>query len=262
MAVFADYKSLAKQGFVQVRKPSGEYVKNTIAQEHAGSRTGGLFLRLSQEQQRKLFDAFLEFAQPNSGDTMLDVGLASSTRLMAQGYFSKWAEPPLRSRIGVHNIHPFTGIDGSGHALAQAEELPTAKLPFSDGEFDWVCCSGVIEHAGNPGQQFQVVRELARVAHKGVFLATPNRRHPVDFHSALPFVHWLPDAWRRRVLNWSGKNADSLEPRPNLLLAESLYRFAGMLPEKLEYEVGHKRVFGLKAHFFLMLSKNPATAGS
>jgi len=237
-------------------------VKNTIAQEHAGVRAGGLFLRLSQAQQRKLFDAFLEFAQPKSGDTMLDVGLASSTRRMGQGNFSKWAEPPLRSRICVHCIQPFTGLDGSGSALAQAPELPSMQLPFADGEFDWVCCSGVIEHACNPGQQFQLVHELARVARKGAFMATPNRRHPIDFHSALPFMHWLPDAWRRRVLNWSGKSAESLEPRPNLLLAESLYRFAGLLPEKPEYEVGHKRVFGLKAHFFLMLSKDPATAGA
>ena len=151
----------------------------------------------------------------------------------------------LRSRMTPHRIQ------------LSSESI---HLPFAGGEFDWACCNGVIEHAGDSGRQFQLVRELARVVRKGVFVATPNRRHPVDFTTALPFAHWLPDVWRQRILNRKGKNGQALQPRPNLLRAEALYRYAAMLPEKPKHDVGHKRVFGIKSNFFLMITKDPPMA--
>jgi hypothetical protein len=45
-----------------------------------------------------------------------------------------------------------------------------------------------------------------------VFVTTPNRLFPVDPHSLLPFVHWLPDGeLRRRILRARGFD-DVLDP--------------------------------------------------
>jgi hypothetical protein len=35
------------------------------------------------------------------------------------------------------------------------------------------------------------VHELCRVAPK-VFVSTPNRRFPLEVHTLMPFLHWLP----------------------------------------------------------------------
>ena len=38
-----------------------------------------------------------------------------------------------------------------------------------------------------------------------VFITTPNRRFPVEVHTRLPFVHWLPDRTAHRVYRAVGK---------------------------------------------------------
>jgi hypothetical protein len=61
--------------------------------------------------------------------------------------------------------------------------------------------------AGGRDGQRAFVHELCRVA-KRVYVTTPNRWFPIEVHTLLPFVHWLPAAPRRRVLRYE----DVLEP--------------------------------------------------
>jgi hypothetical protein len=48
------------------------------------------------------------------------------------------------------------------------------------------------------------VSEALRVG-RAVFLTTPNRRFPVEVHTRLPLVHWLPDQASGRVYRALGK---------------------------------------------------------
>jgi hypothetical protein len=86
------------------------------------------------------------------------------------------------------------------------------ELPFVDGQFDLGFSNAVVEHvAGGRAGQRRFVSELCRVAER-VFVTTPNRLFPIDPHSLLPFVHWLPDGHlRRRALRARGFD-DILKP--------------------------------------------------
>jgi hypothetical protein len=44
---------------------------------------------------------------------------------------------------------------------------------------------------GRRAEQVAFVQELCRVADR-VFVTTPNRWFPVEVHTLLPLVHWLP----------------------------------------------------------------------
>jgi hypothetical protein len=81
-------------------------------------------------------------------------------------------------------------------------------LPFSDGEFDLGFSNAVVEHidGGRSGQQ-RFVHELCRVS-TSVFVTTPNRWFPLEVHTLLPFVHWLPAGARQRVIPFD----DVLDP--------------------------------------------------
>jgi ubiquinone/menaquinone biosynthesis C-methylase UbiE len=52
------------------------------------------------------------------------------------------------------------------------EQGPGGQLPFADNEFDAVCELGVLHHVGDPDS---IVREMARVARRAVFLSDENR---------------------------------------------------------------------------------------
>jgi SAM-dependent methyltransferase len=77
-------------------------------------------------------------------------------------------------------------------------------LPFADCEFDIVFSNAVIEHVGDRSRQRLFVSEALRVGRR-VFLTTPNRRFPIEVHTRLPLVHWLPDRVSHRAYRATGR---------------------------------------------------------
>ena len=77
--------------------------------------------------------------------------------------------------------------------------------------------SAVLEHVGSAGEQVKFLAELYRVARKGLFVTTPNRWFPVEFHTVLPLLHWLPPPRFRALLRRLGHRELCLEENLNLL---------------------------------------------
>ena len=100
------------------------------------------------------------------------------------------------------------------------------KLPFADGSFDYVHSSAVLEHVGSFDNQVAFIAEMWRVARKGIFATTPNRWFPVEFHTVLPLVDWLPKPAFRALLRAIGKGFFADENNLNLMSAGSLARAA------------------------------------
>ena len=72
-------------------------------------------------------------------------------------------------------------------------------LPFADRSFDYVVSNAVIEHVGGPAGARSMLREAARVARQGWIHTTPNRRFPMETHTGVPLLHWLPTDLRERA---------------------------------------------------------------
>jgi len=77
-------------------------------------------------------------------------------------------------------------------------------LPFGDASFDVVHSNAVIEHVGARERQEAFVREALRVGRR-VFVTTPNRWFPVEVHTRLPLVHWLPEPLAGRAYDLARK---------------------------------------------------------
>jgi hypothetical protein len=225
-------------------------LKNVINADSRIVPARGFVSKLRSSQRRRLLDAFAGFRKDAADDSILDVGMMPIPLFDTKEYLSAWTAPKYRSRITSYKI----ASPGSA-AWRFRPQHDGFRLPFTDGQFDWVFCGETIEHAGSYEKQYALVKELTRVARKGVFVTTSNRRHPIEFNTALPFIHWLPDAWWRRILMWSGKGGWASDSVLNLLDSRTLYKIAGELPGQPENDVGHKRVLGFKAHFFLMIKK-------
>jgi len=94
-------------------------------------------------------------------------------------------------------------------------EADLRSIPVPDGYFDAGICNAVVEHAGSRSDQQALVREVCRVC-RNVLFTTPNKRFPLELHTFLPIVHWLPDPAFRRSLRWLGMDyfaeLDNLNP--------------------------------------------------
>jgi hypothetical protein len=78
-------------------------------------------------------------------------------------------------------------------------------LPFRSGSFDYVVSNAVIEHLGGRAGAAQLIAESRRVARRGWFHMTPNRRFPVEVHTGLPLFHWLPTRLREPIFAKLGR---------------------------------------------------------
>ena len=156
-------------------------------------------------------------------DRVLDIGATSDRGYDHSNYFEAWY--PYKANIVAAGISDaaFLEHEHPGLKFVQADGR---SLPFADGSFDWVHSSAVLEHVGNAARQTDFVREMWRVSRKGIFLTTPDIRFPVEFHTVLPLIHWLPPALFRRALSKVGKGFYAREENLNLLSRGRLSRIA------------------------------------
>lgn len=105
------------------------------------------------------------------------------------------------------------------------------RLPFDDEAVDWVACYELLETCVSFERQVRLLRELLRIARKGVFVSTVNRWHPLS-------------GWLRPP------------PHSGLLDAMKIKTMVDVLPGHPPWRLGHVRVMGLKSHYFLMIWKD------
>jgi hypothetical protein len=85
------------------------------------------------------------------------------------------------------------------------------------------------------------VAELVRTCRR-VMIATPNAAFPIDPHTLLPFVHWLPRRLRHPLLRATGKSEWASEEALNPLAASALRH---LFPPGVPVRIERQRVLGL-----------------
>jgi len=166
-----------------------------------------------------MYDKLIATLAPESTQTILDVGVTRNESYALDNYLE--ALHPWKERITAVGIEDGSHLERLYPGLRFMRVDP-GPLPFPDKSFDIVHASAVIEHVGNRRRQAEFLAELWRVARRGIFVTTPNRRFPVEFHTVLPLVHWLPPAIFRAVLAALGKDFYAREENLNLLSTRSL----------------------------------------
>jgi SAM-dependent methyltransferase len=223
-------------------------VTENNSSEYIGPKLGGFATKLSWYARQKMFDLLMALANPSGDTTVLDVGVTSDRREDCN-FFEKLYPYP----------HKITAV-GMEDAAFLEEEYPGLKyvrsdgssLPFPDKSFDLVVSFAVIEHVGNRTQQKAFIRELCRVG-KTCCITTPNRWYPVEFHTAVPVIHWFPPSWFRALLRLLGKNFFAQEENLNLLSEKDVLK---MLPADAQVSTRHFRLLGLISNL-LFYVKNP-----
>ena len=146
-------------------------------------------VKIAAHQRRKMFARFLADFGASADDTVLDVGATSERTYEASNYLEAWY--PHKDKVTALGLDDASFLPTlyPGMRFVQADAL---ALPFADAAFDIVHAAAVIEHVGAFERQSGLLRECSRVARRAVFVTTPNRWFPIEFHTVLPVVHWLP----------------------------------------------------------------------
>ena len=166
----------------------------------------GLADQISLRSRRQKFRLFMETMAPTEATTVLDVGVddvafGAPSGCRTLNFFEELYPWPERvTALGVHEGTHFR----ESYPEATYVQGDALALPFEDDAFDVTFSNAVIEHVGGRAEQRRFVAEALRVSRRA-FVTTPNRWFPVEVHTRLPLVHWLPDSVSHRAYDLARK---------------------------------------------------------
>jgi ubiquinone/menaquinone biosynthesis C-methylase UbiE len=186
-------------------KPNAQY-------NLAGSNS--LAAQLGATTRKKMFQDFMERFSPSPDEAILDIGATSDRTYAASNYFEDLY--PYKDKVTASGVDDASFLETQypGMKFVFADAL---NLPFEDNSFDLVHSSAVLEHVGSLENQKRMIVECLRVARRGICLTTPNRWFPVDFHTQLPLIHWLPKPTGRALFKKLGYEFFAQEENLNLM---------------------------------------------
>ena len=96
---------------------------------------------------------------------------------------------------------------------------------------------------------------IVNLSKKYFIIITPNRFHPFEFHTKIPFIHWLPKKLYRGILNLIGFSFFAQEKNLNLL-SEYDFRLIMKKLDQIDYNIKNIKFFLIKSNLILIGKKN------
>ena len=84
-------------------------------------------------------------------------------------------------------------------------------------------------------------------------ITTPNKNHPIETHTGVPLLHYLPAWFYRRIYRLLGKGMYASEETLNLLSSKTM---AMLLDQKRTFTMNYVWWFGFKSNIILKIIKN------
>jgi hypothetical protein len=201
-----------------------------------------------------MYDAFIAALRPSPTSTIVDIGVTPDQTTEDSNFLEKWYPHP--ERITATSIEDASYLE-SAHPGLTFIRTSADRLPFRDGEFDIAFCSAVMEHVGDRAHQRHFLDELLRVS-KQYFITTPDRWFPVELHTFLPVIHWLPQRQHQRALRALRLTSWAKTENLNLLGERDL---RALFPAGVDPTVGGPRLLGMRSNLLVFGDSTGAGRG-
>lgn len=180
--------------------------------------------KVSGWNRKRKWDLFLKEIQPTAQTTVLDLGFSEEEFSDTDNFLEKhypYTEQITALCLETPEAYLHNRFDSQFQVPEEAillkskqcsQRYPQLKVvtydgkifPFADKSFDVCWSNAVLEHVGGEEQQILFLKEIHRVA-KVAFITTPNRYFPIEVHTRIPLLHFLPKKIFDRFLHWIGK---------------------------------------------------------
>lgn len=208
-------------------------------------------VKIGTRMRHRMYREFIQQLGIHAGETLIDVGATSDQNYAYSNFIEAWY--PHKDKITA------VGVDDAGFLEAMYPGLRFVRasglaLPFPENHFDCAFSNAVIEHVGNRANQGLFLQELYRVARRGVCVTTPNRWFPVEFHTVLPVVHWLPRPLFSAAMRATGNAFFAEEEHLNLLGRTDIERLCQEV-KPARFEILGQRLGGWVSNWMIFLWK-------
>jgi predicted SAM-dependent methyltransferase len=177
-----------------------------------------IFKNILYKNREKIYKIFQKNIYLNKSYTLIDIGtspiLEESENMILKKY--KW-----KDRITCLS-NQNCSILKKKYKNTQFLNGDAKEMRFKNNKFDIVHCSATIEHLGSSRDQLKGLKEMYRISKKYLFITTPNRFFPIEMHTKLPFLHFLPKKIFRKIIKFLGDDFFCYEKNLNLLSTKDM----------------------------------------
>jgi hypothetical protein len=150
----------------------------------------------------KQYMIFCNELRPNRNSNILDIGMTPNEELVDSNFFEK--KYPFPNKLTAASVEDCTCVIKKYPKIKFKKIKPNNKLPYKDNQFDILVSWATLEHVGTRKHQEFFISECIRVAKK-VFITTPNKDFPLEFHTDFLFLHYLPHQQFSNICSFFGK---------------------------------------------------------
>jgi hypothetical protein len=203
----------------------------------------------SLRARKRMYKKLVSLLNFNENRRIIDVGVTPDEALFESNFFERYY--PHRGQITATSIEDASNIEKAFPGV-RFVQTHGDRLPFEEDTFDIAVSFAVLEHVGTRERQRSFISEMLRVA-PIAFITTPDRAFPVELHTFLPVLHWLPQKMHQRALTLLGHRFWARTENLNLLYSKELVSIARSLGAEVEL---HKhKTFGLSSNLLLVLRR-------
>jgi hypothetical protein len=221
---------------------------------NAQSPLRGLASRIALHARRGIYARFVALAGTEPGRRLLDLGVTPDTSLPDSNFLERWY--PYCADITMASVEDCTTLEAVFPGTTFVRIQPGQALPFPEACFEVGFCSAVLEHVGGAAQQRFLIQELLRTC-RSVFLTTPDRAFPIEVHTFLPVLHWLPKPLHRQLLGWLGLSFWAAEANLNLLsrceLAQLVAAALRATDRAAPWSISYYKLLGFSSNLILWI---------
>ena len=149
-----------------------------------------LMERSREKKLKEVLSLIGSFEDPS----ILDVGPADEEYSPLDNYFEK--KYPNQGHITVLSLRPLRKFP-KRYPEIKAVSYKGGRFPFVSKQFSIAISNAVIEHVGGYEAQLTFVNEMIRVGQQ-IYFTTPAKEFPIEIHTNLPIIHWLP----KHMFDW------------------------------------------------------------
>ena len=183
-------------------------------------------------------------------DDVLDIGTTADSENKSSNLIVK----------NLENIKHFKSISDQEITSSFFEKKLKKSITgnFSEKEINefssnLVISNATIEHVGSFSEQKKMISNIINLSKKLFIISTPNRFYPIDFHTKLPLIHWLPKPLHRKILNFLGLYFYEKEENLNLLGKSDIKNLLNF--KNISYEIAFIKLFFFKSNFIIIGKK-------
>ena len=205
---------------------------------------------LIKKYRLKFFNHFRKNIKFTKKSRVLDVGFSESREKYNNLFLNKY---PFKNKItSISNQKPF--FIKKIFPQICFKICNAKKMKFKNNSFDIVHSNAVIEHVGSFNNQLKFVSECFRVSKKYVFIQTPYKFFPLEIHTKIPLIHYLPHKFYAPIYEFFGFKSLSKIENLNLMSISDIKKILKIL-NIIKYSIIKIKLFGFTSNIILVIKK-------